>query len=415
MKLNLSSKIIIIIEIAVLIVAIGSGATALIVQRNTLQKLTNTQLQSVSILKEYGVLEYISQALAGTSFVSTNKRTRDILTTFIQQKTEKQKQEVYTVLQELGGEKNIYVNTFVMDEQGVIIASLHPSDEGKIRSAESMFLDAKKEPTVHNFYYDAGDEEEKLIITAPIFDATGVFRGVLASEIKIGDISTIMSEKSGLGQTGESYLINSSHLVITDLLKEPGVALKKTIYLPQIEDCLQGNSNYGAIADYRGDKVFAYWHWIPEMKSCLVAKEDQAEALAPMVNITVSLLSIIGIASLLIGIVGYIIGRNFVKPLGKLRDFALRIKEGNFKIETEAVSDDEIGEITSSFNGMAEHLSKYTEDLQAAVEEQTLEINKKSEEYQGLNKLLVGREVKMAELKKENEELRRAIPKKETV
>lgn len=415
MKLNLSIKIIIIIEIAVLVVAISSGSVALLIQKNTLEKLTNTQLQSVSVLKEYSVVQYVARSLGRVAFVASNERTRDIFTTFIQHKTEKLKQEAYTVLQESGGNKDIYVNTFVMDEQGVIIASLHPSDEGKIRSAESMFLDAKKEPTMHNFYYDAGDEEEKLIITAPIFDATGVFRGVLASEIKIGDISTIMSEKSGLGQTGESYLINSSHLVITDLLKEPGVALKKTIYLPQIESCLQGNSDYGVIADYHGDKVFAYWHWIPEIKSCLMTKEDQTEALAPMLNITVSLLSIIGIASLLIGIVGYIIGRNFVKPLGKLRDFALRIKEGNFKIESGTVSDDEIGEIMSSFNGMAEQLSNYTGDLQAAVEEQTLEINKKAEEYQELNKLMIGREVKMMELKKEIEELRQATPKKEMV
>lgn len=143
-----------------------------------------------------------------------------------------------------------------------------------------------------------------------------------------------------------------------------------------------------------------------------MTKEDQAEALAPMLNITVSLLSIIGIASLLVGIAGYIIGRSFVRPLGKLRDFALRIKEGNFKVEPEAVSDDEIGEIISSFNEMVEQLSKYTEDLQSAVEAKTLEINKKAEEYQDLNKLLFGREVKMTELKKENEELRRSTLEK---
>ena len=65
-------------------------------------------------------------------------------------------------------------------------------------------------------------------------------------------------------------------MVVTELLKEPGVALKKTIFLPQVERCLAGESNYAdnKALDYQGDLVFGYWRFVPEIKSCLVTKID---------------------------------------------------------------------------------------------------------------------------------------------
>lgn len=411
MKLGLSTKIIIVIEIVVVVVAVSCGAVALYLQRNTLEALTSVQLQSVSVLKEYNIKRYINLAVAELEFYSERKETRDTFVNFLQHGTKVTYQETHATLNEMLAENTFFLNVFLMDGSGVVVASTDTGEEGKIRSGESFFLNAKKGTAVQSFYYDITTGKPELIIAGPITDERGALLGILATKIKLEDVSSILREKSGLGATGETFLVNAFNLVVTDLLKEPGAALKKTLYEPQINDCLQGNSSFTPVTDYHGDAVFEYWHWLPEIKSCLVTKIDSTEALAPMQRITLSVLGIIGIISLLVGIVAYFLGQTLVYPLRALRDLAVRIKEGDFKVKADTSSHDEIGEIALAFNEMAEHLSKYTGDLEAEVEKRTEEIHKQVTEYEKLNRFMVGREVRMAELKKENEALRSVPPK----
>lgn len=409
MKLGLHGKIIVVIELVVLVVAAASSGVALYIQRNTLIDLTNRQLQSVSVLKEHNITRYINHAIGEIEHTSSGKRTHDALVNFLEYKTENKKQEIDDILNEFISGADIYSDIFVMDKKGTIVVSTDSLDEGKIRSNESFFLNAKKEPTVQNFYYDTALEKPELIVTAPIMDDKGLFMGVLAAKIRLEEVSNILLEKSGLGITGETFLVNSYNQVVTELLKEPGVVFKKTlVYLPQIDACLKGNSIVGFRPDYHGDQVFGYWHWLPEIKSCLVTKIDSTEALASIREITLYLLGVIGVIVLLIGIAGYILGQVLTSPLRKLRDFALKVKGGDFNIKADTSSHDEISDIAVALNDMTKHLSSYTGDLEAEVEKRTLEINRRVAEYEELNKFMIDRESKMVELKKEIAALRDA-------
>ena len=79
-------------------------------------------------------------------------------------------------------------------------------------------------------------------------------------------------------------------------------------------------------------------------------------------------------------------------------------------------TNDEIGEIAHVFNNMTEDLEKsrktleeYSKTLEQKVQERTGELNSKVEELQRMNTIMVGRELKMTELKKEIEELKSKI------
>jgi response regulator RpfG family c-di-GMP phosphodiesterase len=59
-----------------------------------------------------------------------------------------------------------------------------------------------------------------------------------------------------------------------------------------------------------------------------------------------------------------------------------------------------------------EELEKYHEHLEELVKERTIQLNEKNEELERFNKLFVGRELRMIELKKEIAELKKAPVKK---
>jgi methyl-accepting chemotaxis protein len=103
-----------------------------------------------------------------------------------------------------------------------------------------------------------------------------------------------------------------------------------------------------------------------------------------------------------------------VRPIAHLTTIAKKIGKGDMDIKIDIKSNDEIGELAKSFEEMASDLKKshdqikqHAEDLEIQVKERTKELEEKNIELERFNKLAVGRELKMIELKKKLGELER--------
>lgn len=117
-----------------------------------------------------------------------------------------------------------------------------------------------------------------------------------------------------------------------------------------------------------------------------------------------------------------VVGRKVARPVVRLRNSAMEIAKGNLKSRANVRSNDEIGDLAASFDQMAgmleksrEKLESYSKDLEKKVAERTQELEKSKNVLQNtnvdlerFNKLAVGRELKMVELKKRIEELEKA-------
>lgn len=119
------------------------------------------------------------------------------------------------------------------------------------------------------------------------------------------------------------------------------------------------------------------------------------------------------LAEILLGVaLSIYITRNVTAQITQLRDGARKIGAGDLKITLDASSGDEIGELAGAFNSMAENLRKSTisiKELDVAVAKKTKELALKNEEHERFNRLSVGRELKMIELKKKISELEAQI------
>jgi len=311
------------------------------------------------------------------------------------------------------------VDLSVINSEGLIVGSSNKQEEGKIKSNEPYFQDSKEHTSIKNFVYNNLTNQFVTIISTPIKDDNGNFIGILAEKINNKDIDMAMEERSGLQKTGETFLINKSHIVITNLLKEPDAAYKKIIYTPPLNSCLDGNSNYYSMSDYHGDMVFGYARWFPKIESCLITKIDQSEIFIPLLNIIPQVASLIIIVFIFTLILGFIFGSLIIKPLGILRNQAIKIKEGNLDIIIEPASNDEIGDLAITLKEMLIKLKELYSNLEGKVKERTEELEnseKKLENALGLseknNKMMIGRELEMIKLKERIKELENSVAPK---
>jgi nitrogen fixation/metabolism regulation signal transduction histidine kinase len=97
---------------------------------------------------------------------------------------------------------------------------------------------------------------------------------------------------------------------------------------------------------------------------------------------------------ILIFFIGAYIALKISGPIEKLTQSAKKISEGKKPDQIIITSNDEIGELSRAFQKMVYEIEKSKEEIEKKVEERTANLNK-------LNKLMVDRELKMMELKKE--------------
>jgi methyl-accepting chemotaxis protein len=113
------------------------------------------------------------------------------------------------------------------------------------------------------------------------------------------------------------------------------------------------------------------------------------------------------LAEVAVGIALYFVITHFTKPISALVEGTKIVAEGNLDYQLSASSDDELGVLASGFNSMTAKLKTSYSDLENKVKQRTEELNQKLEELERMNKLMVGRELKMTEMKNEIEELKK--------
>lgn len=404
MKISLKTKLVLTIEIAVVSVAVVAGVTTFLTTRKVFEDRVYAQLQSVTDLKRGQINLFLNKIINEIEFIPQDKVMNNQLVAFLKDDSVSNKNELALSIEELKNFSENYLEFLVLDKNGEVHYATDNTDEGKIKATELYFVNGQKKTYIQDLSYDISIGSAAILIGTPIKDESGEFVGVLVGRVNVGGINSLVLERSGLGTTGESVIVNSNNLVITDLLKEPGASLKKTIYNSQINRCLTGDTFSGQFTDYHGEKVFGYYLWFPELNSCLATKVDSSEVLASIQRTYLIMIGVVLGIGLLTGFGGYLLGNVLFKPLQGLRDEVKKINEGNFDVQVIADTNDELGEVANAFNEMAKKLKISYSGLEEKVAEKTKELEYKLAELEKMNDLMVGRELTMIELKKKLQE-----------
>lgn len=282
---------------------------------------------------------------------------------------------------------------FLVDGEGRVVLSTKVEHEGLDYNNQPFFLEGLNGPTIQPPFFSSslkGESEElmnSLITAIPIYGEDGEVLGVMASRSRIDRIGEVLSENTGLGLTGRSYLVNLDFDLLTasqfdsalnDLASNETGIVHSTGIDSAVMDLLSGYSIYD---DYRGVRVAGVYRWIPELKMALLVEQETSEVFQSIItSLTVNLV-IITIAVVLALLASLVITRSIATPLVELAETATQVAAGDLEREVPVKRDDEIGALASAFNIMTiqlrdliGHLEERVRDRTTALQRQALQL-----------------------------------------
>ena len=263
-------------------------------------------------------------------------------------------------------------NIFILDAQGIIIASSSEEEIGKDKSNDPYFLGGKEGVFIKDACISY-QLEQSLAFSAPILDEDNRLLGVVVLRLSLKPLFKITTDRAGLGQTGEVFLVNQDGYMISPSRFIDEVFLKQKVELSDIGaaaptepfDTLLEDKAAIIKKSYRGVEVLTVHTHIPEMNWHLISEIDVDEAFAPVTQLTNALLLLFGIILLIVISISYFISRKVTRPLRRLQEGTEEITKGNLDYTVGTTSPDEIGQLSRAFDEMTGHLKKTREELEA--------------------------------------------------
>jgi methyl-accepting chemotaxis protein len=220
--------------------------------------------------------------------------------------------------------------------------------------------------------------ESHWYIYTPITNLEGRALGFLVVKSNINRPISELIDRTGLGQTGEIYLINlENNLTLTELRFVENAPFVFEMTTLGIQRAQAGEaSGIATYADYRGGNVVGAWNSIEGTNWLLLAEQDLVEALEEANNLSTIIVGVTAVAAVIITIIAYFIARTISKPISDVAMTASGISNGDFSKRTNIRSNNEIGVLAAAFDQMAENVQNLfkseresKEQLQSVVSE----------------------------------------------
>jgi signal transduction histidine kinase len=207
-----------------------------------------------------------------------------------------------------------------------------------------------------------------MILEAPVNTKEGSGRIIL--ELPENQIDTIMLNKdpnSGLGMTGETYLVGSDYKMRSSSRFIKNSILRTTVHTRPMINALRGEEGNTTTRDYRFIPVLSSCSTvkIPGLHWFILAEIDLKEALVPITRMRNSIVLLSTLIFMTFFIFVFIITKRITRPIIQLKEAALKVGRGQYDIDIPVKSNDEIGALTETFNAMSVQIKEKTLELES--------------------------------------------------
>jgi len=280
----------------------------------------------------------------------------------------------------------------------MIAASSNEADVGRDKSLDTYFTQGKRGFFIKDAYISEDMQKETIAFSAPIFDSekSNVI-GVVVQRVSMEEIFKIAGNRTGLGKTGELYLINKDRYMITPSRFISDSFLSLEVKTENTNQCFESTDKSDAspdkpeqipyiFKDYRGVNTLGTHAHINQLEWYLMAEIDEIEALAPLKTMKIISFFIVIFFPILAWIMGTGFSRLMTRPLHRLHEGTEIIGGGNLDHKVGTDARDEIGQLSRAFDQMTDDLKhtttsidklKYETDQRKKREQKLLETTRK--------------------------------------
>ena len=290
-----------------------------------------------------------------------------------------------------------YYDIFLIDDDGNVVYSVYKEADFATDLVNGKWKDtdlAKVWRMVQNNFkmdyvaftdfapYAPSNGAPASFIASPIFDIEGNKHGTLIFQMPVDRLNAIMQQATGMGETGETYLVGKDHLMrSTSRFAEQGKTdiLQTKAASKGVDEALAGRDWMGVTVDRHGDDTLMAAAPIDFLgvRWAAIANIDMAEVDIPVIQMRNEMaINILIILTILAGI-GFVFARSITKPIDAMTDTMGILADGNLEVEIPSQDrSDEIGEMAEAvqvFKDNAIEVKRLEEEQKANEERQARE------------------------------------------
>ncbi|WP_028021984.1 methyl-accepting chemotaxis protein [Enterovibrio calviensis] len=385
------------------------GYLALSQSSSALQNQAFAQLVSMREVKKDQILSYFERAVKDTQVLAGSEDTKKIqkLLQFYASDEEVERNEAFPtdtyeyedIWESNGHTLTDYVSVYgysdvfiIQADTGHVVFTANKNSDlgtnlntGPLKNSPlaTLYKDVLKNNklTIQDYErYEAQDNAPIALIGSPITDLSGNVLAIAALQLSMDEINQIMLQRTGMGESGETYLVgpdflmrsdsylyNDTHSVIASFAS-PADGMVKT---SATEKALNNETGYDVARDYKNTLVLTAYSPIQfgENNWALVAEIDEEEAFGQVI----ALKWMIGIALLigaaLVSLVALLVTRSVTTPVITLtRNLETVALSGDFSARVAVKSKDELGQSASAFNTLMESMQAAICDIRKVME-----------------------------------------------
>ena len=198
-------------------------------------------------------------------------------------------------------------------------------------------------------------KERLLKISVPIMGESKSSLGTIIATTHTSVFDSILLNRFGLQETGEVYLVNKDRKMISESIFVNDAPFKQKVESEPVTQCFDNGLSISGMtyADYRGVDIFGVSYCEQSLGFVLITEVDEDVVLAPIYELQEKIIVIGGGIMAAASVATFVLSRRISHPIQKLRNATNEISKGNFDVQTNIQTNDEIGELSSSFDSMA--------------------------------------------------------------
>jgi HAMP domain-containing protein len=204
------------------------------------------------------------------------------------------------------------------------------------------------------------DKTRLMKISLPIYSDNGNQDGVMIATMGSSVFDNILLNRFGLHDTGEVYLVNHNKMMISESIFLENAQFNQKVDTFAVSECFDNGNNVESAdyTDYRNVDIFGYSYCKPDFGFVLLTEVDESAILKPITELQNKII-IVGITLIVIAsIITFIVSKRISNPILKLRNAAREISSGNFDVRTNIQTNDEIEQLSTSFDDMAKTIQE---------------------------------------------------------
>lgn len=349
--------------------------------REQSNKQVFSQLESVAQLKQSQINEWLLNSKTLVNLVRTNLIQHTEIVKLLENNpiSDTAKKEINrTLLQNVIGQidvgntdRQVLKDIFVYNLSGQIVAASQAAAQNRVVTLQPYFQPSLEDEYIQSPYYDVSNGDLTMVITNQIINYSGQVVGVIAARLNITLLREVTAERSGLGETGETYFVSIENNYLLTPSRFDGYTLTRAYQSQGIDQVLAGIDGEALYSNYQNPpvKVLGVYRWVPQLNAGLLAEISEAEAQILFTQTSTTVIGLTIVIGLIAGAIGLAVATSVSRPINRLTQVASHIATGDFSQRATVRGKNEISVLSNAFNQMTDRLVYNINELDTHLEE----------------------------------------------